>query len=108
MSDRVLFGDVKPYYAPASLDMLQGPRDGVVVLPHSVLWAPGDGAVDLDVPGGTNLAYQALLNEGTPEVQVRLLNRDRLTEWWPRLRLPVRVRSMWEGRFPELGASRAA
>lgn len=104
MSDRVLFGGVKPYFAPSSLDLLEGPRDGTVELPHSVLWAPGGGVVDLDEPGGTNVAYQALLNEGTVDDQIRWLNRERLIEWWPRLRLPVRVRTLWQGRSPELSA----
>jgi hypothetical protein len=31
---------------------------------HTVLWAPGGGRVDLDEPGGTALAYQAVLVEG--------------------------------------------
>ena len=32
---------------------------------HTVLLAPGGGRVDLDEPGGTALAYQAVLAEGT-------------------------------------------
>lgn len=104
--ERVLFRDVKPYDAPESLDELDGPDGGVVVLPHDVLWAPGGGQVDLDEPGGTALAYQALLAEGTAQIQVRLLNRERLLRVWSDLMLPIRVRVLWESRFPDLAGGR--
>lgn len=99
---RVFFRDVKPYDAPDNLDDLRGPAGGVVELSHSVLWAPGGGRVDLDEPGGTAMAYQAVLAEGTSDDQVRILNRDRLVSVWPDLMLPRRVRELWESRFPEL------
>ncbi|HET6551618.1 MAG TPA: hypothetical protein VFG79_24330 [Solirubrobacter sp.] len=99
---RIYFRDVKPYHAPDRLEDLHGPPGGVVELSHSVLWAPGGGRVNLDEPGGTNLAYQAVLAEGTVDDQVQVLNRDRLVAAWPALMLPRRVRELWEGRFPEL------
>jgi hypothetical protein len=99
---RVFFRDVKLYEVPESLDDLRGPAGGVVELSHSVLWAPGGGGVDLDEPGGTAMAYQGVLAEGTVEDQVSILNRDRLIAVWPDLMLPLRVRQMWEGQFPEL------
>lgn len=74
----------------------------MVELSHSVLWTPGAGRVDLDEPGGTARAYQAVLAEGTVEDLAAVLNRDRLTVVWPELILPRRVRQMWESRFPEL------
>jgi hypothetical protein len=80
----------------------------VVELSHSVLWAPGGGRVDLDQPGGVGLAYRAVLNEGTVEDLVRVLNRDRLIAAWPDLMLPRRVRDMWESRFPELRSATVA
>lgn len=100
--DRVVYGDVRPYDVPDSLDDLRGPDGGVVTLPVDVLWAPGGGVVDLDEPGGTALAYQALLQEGTVEQQVRFLHARRLARVWPVLALPVRVRVLWEARFAEL------
>jgi len=106
VAGRVLFKDVKPYFAPASLRDLRGPRSGVIALPHDVRWAPGDGCIDLDAPGGTQVAYQALLSEAAVEVQCALLERDRLVRFWPLLRLPARVRSLWETRFPELAQRR--
>lgn len=100
---RVFFRDVKPYAVVASLDQLRGPAGGVVELSHSVLWAPGGGRVDLDEPGGTALAYQAVLAEGTVDDLVAVLNPRRLVSQWSELMLPQRVRQLWESRFPELG-----
>lgn len=71
-------------------------------LPHSVLWAPGDPTVDLDEPGGRELAYRAVLAEGTVEDLVQILNRDQLIVVWAELLLPHRLREMWEARFVEL------
>jgi hypothetical protein len=105
---RVYFRDVKPYVVVDRLDQLHGPADGVVDLSHSVLWAPGAGHVDLDEPGGTALAYQAVLAEGTVEDLAHVLNSDRLIAVWPDLMLPGRVRQMWESQFPELRAATVA
>ncbi len=105
---RVYFRDVKPYAVVDSLGQLHGPAGGVVELSHSVLWAPGGGRVDLDGPGGTALAYQAVLAEGTVEDLVHVLNRGRLIAVWPELMLPRRVREMWESRFRELRSATAA
>ncbi len=99
---RVFFRDIKPYAIVDSLDQLHGPAGGTVALSHSVLWAPGGPDVDLDEPGGIGLAYRAVLNEGTVEDLVQIVNRGRLLEVWPDLMLARRVREMWESRFPEL------
>ena len=99
---RVYFRDVKPYAVVDSLDSLHGPAGGEVELSHSVLWAPGGGRIDLDEPGGTTLAYQAVLAEGGVEDLVQVLDRGRLVAVWPELMLPRRLRQLWEARFPEL------
>ena len=99
---RVHFRDVKPYAVVDSLDLLRGPAGGTVELSHSVLWAPGGDRVDLDEPGGTSMAYQAVLAEGKVEDLVHVLNRSRLITAWPQLMLPQRLRRLWEARFPEL------
>ncbi len=98
---RVFFRDVKPYAIVDDLDQLRGPAGGVVELSHSVLWAPGGPYVDLDEPGGTAMAYQAVLAEGTVEDLEQVLHRDRLIASWSELMLDRRVREMWESRFPE-------
>lgn len=101
-ADRVFFRDVKPYAIVDDLDQLHGPAGGVVELSHSVLWAPGGPYVDLDEPGGTALAYQAVLAEGNVADLEEVLHRDRLIAVWSDLMLDRRVREMWESRFPEL------
>ncbi|MDR1808247.1 MAG: transcriptional regulator [Propionibacteriaceae bacterium] len=105
---QVHFRDIKPYFAPDSLDALSGPDGGVIKLPKRVFWVPGDGRVDLDRPGGTALAYETLLQEADAELQEQLINRRRLIEIWPELVLPLRVRRLWEDRFPQLMALAAA
>ncbi|QPL04599.1 MULTISPECIES: transcriptional regulator [Actinomyces] len=105
---RMFFSDVKPYEVPEKSDDLKGPASGVVHLPHRVLWAPGNGRIDLDAEGGVGLAYRAVLAEGTVEDQTAVVNWDRLVEVWPELLLPHRVRRLWEERFPELRAGASA
>lgn len=95
------FRDFKPYDIVDSLDELRGPASGTIRLPHWVRWQ-ADGDVDIDDPGGLRMAYQALLSEGTSEIQEQLLNRHLLTGVWPRLNLDDRVRDLWESRFVEL------
>lgn len=102
MDTKVRFRDIKSYYAPNSLADLHGPYSGKIKLRHAVLWAPGDGVVDIDSEGGVRLAYQALLAEGLVKDQVEGLNARRLKEEWPNMMLDRRVRQLWEGRFPEL------
>ena len=98
---RVFFRDIKPYDAPDSLSELRGPRSGVVVLPPWIYWGPNP-IIDLGSKGDVIKAYQATTQEGRTDDQVQILNRDLLIEIWPELRMPSRVRGLWEGRFPEL------
>lgn len=100
-SARVFYRDVKPYDAPKQLGDLHGPRSGSIVLPLNVYWGPKSD-VNLDSESDVVKAYQATLREGRVVDQVKLLNRDLLIEIWPELLLPVRVRELWENRFPEL------
>lgn len=99
---RVRFRDLKPYYAPESLEALRGPYHGRIDLPHRARWQADRRGVDIDDLGGRRMAYQALLAEGSAADQERLLNQRRLIETWPLLNLDQRVLDLWEGRFPEL------
>lgn len=69
--DRVRFRDIKPYEIVDSLDDLAGPAQGTIW----VRWID-DGAIDVTDLGGARMAYQALLAEGTAEVQTELMNKD--------------------------------
>lgn len=101
---RVFYRDIKPYDAPARLDELHGPRTGRIELPLNVYWGP---AYTFNLANGSDVveAYQATLREGRVIDQVELLNKDLLVAIWPELILPVRVRDLWEQRFPELAAA---
>lgn len=103
-SSRVHYRDIKPYDAPEHLDELRGPPAGRIVLPINVYWGPNS-EVDLDSESDVVKAYQATLREGRVVDQVGILNKDLLVQIWPALMLPVRVRELWESRFPELAAS---
>lgn len=105
MAGRVLFEDVKPYDVPVSLDALAGPSLGPLELPLTVFWGPA-GVFDLADPDDVRSAYQAIVRDGRVVDQVALLSREVLVAVWSTLRLPVRVRSLWEDRFPELPADR--
>lgn len=102
---RVLFEDVKPYDAPARLADLGGPVTGVLELPLSVYWGP-ETVFDLADTDDVRSAYQAIVRDGRVVDQVALLACDVLVAVWSGLRLPVRARALWEGRFPELAATR--
>jgi len=105
MTTRVLYQDVIPYDTPSSLDALQGPADGVLILPITVHWGP-DATADLSTADGLEKAYENVVREGTREQQEELLNADLLRRVWPQLRLPKRCRDIWQSRFPELAAAR--
>jgi hypothetical protein len=98
---RIRFRDLKPYEIVDSLDDLRGPATGTIHLPKWVRWQD-DGDVDIEDPGGVRMAYQALLAEGTSEIQAQLLNRGLLIAAWSDLSLDSHVRELWEGKFSEL------
>lgn len=105
MTQRVLFGDLKPFDMPADLAELRGPERVVVDVPHTVIWSPGPRTMDLADPEMERMVYDVVVVEGSVEVQRELLNRERLVALWADLVLPARVRDGWEKRFPELAAT---
>lgn len=98
--NKVLRKDTIPYDTPLSLRALRGPDNGVVELPLGVHWGP-QRAHDLGDQNDLESAYQALVREGTTDVQEALLNEHLLRIVWPDLVLPERCRMEWESRFPE-------
>lgn len=107
VTERVRFRDIKPYEVVGSLDDLHGPAEGTIRLPIWVRWLD-DGDIDVTDLGGARMAYQALLAEGTVEIQAQLMNKSTLLRLWPQLSLDSRVRELWESRFPELTCAQAA
>jgi len=102
-ANRVQFRDVIPYEVPSSLSTLRGPADGMLDVPITVHWGPSR-VFDLDEAGQRRMVYQALVREGTPQVQEALLNETLLRQEWAGLILPERCRILWEEHFPELAA----
>lgn len=103
VDERVLIRDVIPYESPAALSSLRGPSRGVLSVPLTVHWGPSR-SFDLNEPGQRRMVYQALVREGSSEVQEALLNAGLLVEEWGGLMLPARCRALWEERFPVLAA----
>jgi hypothetical protein len=101
MSEKVLFKDVVPYDTPSSISALRGPASGVIELPLAIYWGPSR-RYNLSDRHDLQSAYQALVREGTPEIQEAMLNEKLLRHVWPALMLPERCRRTWERRFPDL------
>jgi len=102
-TERVLFRDAIPYELPSSLSALQGPVDGMLEVPITVHWGPTR-IFDLSEAGQRRMVYQALVREGTSQIQEALLSETLLRQEWDGLILPDRCRGLWEERFPELAA----
>lgn len=102
MTQRVFFGDVKPYAVPDSLEELRGPYEGAVNLPMWVYWAPGSRSFRVDDPDQAEMAYIAVLSEGILTDVCEFVNAQRLRSLWGQMVLPRRARAEWEQRFPEL------
>ncbi|MYV97247.1 hypothetical protein [Streptomyces sp. SID3343] len=102
MDARVRYADVRPYTVPDAFAELAGPAEGVVTLPVSLDWTPKqsyDLADDVDV----RLLYETVLREAMHTGELgRYVNGDLLARIWPRLWLPLRLRVMWESKFPDL------
>lgn len=101
VAEKVLFKDVVPYDTPPSLGALKGRASGVVELPLTIYWGPPR-RYDLSDAHDLRSAYQAIVREGTPDVQEAHLNEALLRQVWPDLILPERCRRIWERRFPDL------
>jgi hypothetical protein len=102
------YGGRKPYVVADDLASLRGPTEGTVALPHHLDWS-GRPTYDLGRPARLASMYKAVLNEASNVQDLRdWLDRRVLTELWPTLWLPPRLRGLWESKFPELAARRPA
>ncbi|WP_443673213.1 hypothetical protein [Frankia umida] len=100
------YDDVRPYAVANSLDELQGPTSGVVVLDRWLDWS-GSARYDLTNPGRLARMYETVLREASRTADLsRWLEGRTLARLWGDLVLPPQVRSRWEARFPELTAGR--
>lgn len=101
---RIRFRDIKPYDIVDSLDDLQGPAHGVIEPEAHRLKPYSRSTVDLDDDGDCEEMYRAALTDCHADVIARYVNKERLLEVWPRLRLDDRVVDLWRNTFPEIAA----
>ena len=89
---------------------LRGPVDGVVELPHRMVWLPPeDRRFDLGDRYDRTRVYEIVLREAVQFDELRTwLNAGTLQRLWTQLFLPRGVRLAWEQRHPQLAAQRAA
>ncbi|MET7420383.1 hypothetical protein [Dactylosporangium sp. NPDC005555] len=107
-ADYVSYGDRKQYVVADTLDELCGPTSGTVVLPHHLDWS-GNAEYVLDRPARLASMYRTVLAEAGSKDDLRSwLDGTSLVDCWPTLWLPAQLRNLWESRFPELSAARAA
>jgi hypothetical protein len=99
---RLLYSDILPYAVAETLEELQGPTSGVVMLPNSLAWT-GRRSFDLSKPADVASMYKVVLHEarGAEDLR-RYLNRRLLVEHWDDIGTGRAVRPLWEQRFPQL------
>jgi hypothetical protein len=84
------------------LSSLRGPVSGTVELPHRLFWYP-ERIFDLSDRASLMWMYQVVLREATTAEELQeWLDRTTLTEVWPTLFLPLRLRQAWEAHHPHL------
>lgn len=94
--------DVRPYTVPENLDQLAGPDHGEVQPPPELTGAPRR-SYWVDDEHDAELLYRTVIREAsTADELARHLNVEVLTRVWAQLVLPLRCRTLWEQRFPEL------
>jgi hypothetical protein len=97
------YAENRPYLVPETMEELAGPLTGIVMLPERLDWSER-AEFRLDDPAERNLMYERVIREATRPDDLRAyLNGEVLRDVWRSLYLPVRVRRLWEVRFPDLG-----
>jgi hypothetical protein len=94
----------------STLDELTGPTEGLVELPHRLVWqAPRLRRFDLAEPFDLQRMYEIVLCEAIRFAELRAwLDGSTLRRVWPDLYLPRGVRQAWEDRHPLLARQRLA
>ncbi len=102
------YAEARLYMVPESLVELDGPTEGLVRLSRHLDWGP---AYDYELADAADLAvmYERVLREARSREDLQTyLDGGTLRRLWGQLVLPAPVRLLWERRFPELAARRAA
>jgi len=96
------YDTTQPVFVVDSLDELKGAMVGEVVLPLHLDWTPYN-RYNLSEPEDVRLLYLTVLSEACSEAELRkYLNRELLLGLWSKIRLPKRIRLVWESTHPEL------
>ena len=97
------YGDHRPDPdPPARLADLTGPTEGLMELPITIDWGPKR-VYDMGREAELRIVYERVLREAATSAEVaRYVNGVVLPAVWSRLFLPLRIRQVWEQRFPEL------
>ena len=99
--------DQRPYVVADSLDELDGPVTGTVLLDSRLDWS-GHAQYDLDNHRRLASLYETVLREASSQDDLtRWLNATLLVELWAGLVLPPHLRRAWETRFPALASARS-
>ncbi|SHN35270.1 hypothetical protein [Actinacidiphila paucisporea] len=102
------YADIRPYMVPESLSELAGPTSGIVNLPLSLDWSQ-QRRYDLSVDKDRRRLYETVIREALNVSELRrFLDAGLLLHLWPSLWLPVRAKSLWQERFPQLRSAAAA
>jgi hypothetical protein len=102
--ERLGYAHTRPIAVPDDLRDLHGPAHGVVELPVRVDWTPHR-VYDLSRVSSIRSLYETVLRSAVRVDDVTaFVNRDLLVTVWRRLRVSIRIRAIWEERFPELRA----
>jgi len=94
-NEQVSFEHTRPVYVVESLEQLEGPITGEIVLPTHLDWTPLN-HYDLQNERELRRLYSTVLTEAKTEEIVSLVNKDKLLKLWTSMRLPRRVRYAWE------------
>jgi hypothetical protein len=93
---------------PALAD-LQGPRDGLLIVPRRLYWSGDDqcGVVDLRNEDEIALAYEAIIDAARTTADLAgSLNAELLVRVWSTLGIVLARREVWEAKNPELALAR--
>lgn len=108
MHPGVRYADIRPYTVPESLSELAGPTSGNVSLPLSLDWSQ-QSRYDLSIDKDRRRLYETVIREAMDVSELRqFLDDGLLLHLWPSLWLPVRAKSLWQERFPQLRSAAAA
>jgi hypothetical protein len=96
--------------APALAD-LQGPRDGILIVPRRLYWSGGPqcAQVDLRDENRVALAYESIIDAAHTTADLAdYLNAELLVRAWPTLGIVPARRQAWESSNPELALAFAS